>query len=916
MLPYVRILAEIQASPFQPSAPVRSSEVLSFAGSSRRKRSEIALAIDNHSVGLYDVGAAQITSIDLILTFRQVRTGNTVASYAVSPATTFTCPSASIKLRQAGSIEARRVTYSSVLDPQPKLLRFVEDLKTSTRQGGQLQTSAFNLPQDGSAIVQLEVIATHHTEREPTIIDVLCIYEDGKIRCYDEALESEKWTVRVGSTHNGDQKNPGLKIMHASTISIQQARQGILSNREDILSGLDAGQDMYAPNLILLLTRSRDGTLTICILAIKSTEATSSEAFLSDRGTTEELVSFTIPEPIDVRGTDAFFRLHIPSGSLYQGTARNLSVYDLTALTPRLVQTMNFPNAKGILSYIRVASDTVATIAPDSLYLVDTHFSSFQATYALPMSKQARAKLPKDTKSKSPVLGTAGAHLLSYHSPSSSAIVLLGRSLIAVDLSDFSKSTTPSSASRKRKRGGLLIDAIGRGSISVEERPLSPKSVAHLPRALGQVLDPYQQRTEWEQQKESLDALSEKGDLLAWDQATASTLEDARTSAGNDSLGTHVPDYKVDYALGKIFSATPVESAEQRQDGNFPNEIRLENFPRRTWNCLTQKGLVTIERIEASLKRQGKSDFNRGFKDTDLIQVLADHDPKMDTLSLMLQSPCLLKISEVCHALKTAVARSPTHAESDSTKLLTQGEENVDPHADRMELANSVPNIGSHQLLGDTATSNALLDAIIERCNACPTSLLTKALKRQLSRAELRNLIYLLRIKLAQNGWLQPYTEDRPSTDPHKPYNNKQVSSIGKLLNCAVDSLGTGGWLLNGNAAADDAYQARETITYMKNEISAAMAGVEEATYLQGILGEMLLCGKSALNAQADRPPPALLDWGDGQKAALPLGLKLDHNISLTKVGAGGEVLKRSRRDIGKLKSRKVPEYSFERIAV
>lgn len=56
MLQYVRTLAEIQASPFQPNAPVRSSDVLSLTGLTRKKRSEIALAIDNHSIAIYDVG--------------------------------------------------------------------------------------------------------------------------------------------------------------------------------------------------------------------------------------------------------------------------------------------------------------------------------------------------------------------------------------------------------------------------------------------------------------------------------------------------------------------------------------------------------------------------------------------------------------------------------------------------------------------------------------------------------------------------------------------------------------------------------------------------------------------------------------------------------------------------------------------
>lgn len=56
---FFHTLAEIQASPSQPNAPAKSAEVLSFTDSKRKKRSEIALAVDNHSLGIYDVSDSQ-----------------------------------------------------------------------------------------------------------------------------------------------------------------------------------------------------------------------------------------------------------------------------------------------------------------------------------------------------------------------------------------------------------------------------------------------------------------------------------------------------------------------------------------------------------------------------------------------------------------------------------------------------------------------------------------------------------------------------------------------------------------------------------------------------------------------------------------------------------------------------------------
>lgn len=845
-----------------------------------------------------------------------MRSGNTVASYAVSPATTFTCPSASIKLSETRSNKARRSTYCSILDPKPKLLHFVEESKRGVQYGGQVKTSTLDLPKDGSVVVHLEAVATHLTGGDVTTIDVLCVYGDGTLRCYDEALTHEKWSSRRTSTHDDDQKTSELRVVHVSTITVQQARKTILQSREDVLSHLNAGQNTYTSNLLLLITRSCGEPLTFRIWAIKDTRVAETQAFPSASRCTEELTSFTMPEPIDVQGMEASFRLHTSDGSLYQGTAGKLCIYNLTTVVPSLTQAVNFPNAKCPLSFIRVSSDIVAAIAPDTLFLFDTHFSSIQAAYALPTAKQARENLPKVYKAKSPHFETADSQIVTYHSPSNSAILLLGRSLIAVDLSALPSFTASNTGSRKRKHKELLIDAIGRGSISVEQSPLSQQNSAHLTPAIRHVSNSYQSPPEWDVQRRNLDALSAKDGVQEWDQLMASVLEAIGTSAGSDFAVTRPPNYKVDYVFSKMFLTVPVESKKQRQDGNLFSGLQMNFFPRRTWHCLVHRGLVTVERIEDSLKRQGRIEYNHGIRETGLMQALADHDETLDSISSILQSRCPLKVSEICHALKVAIAKTSTNKSSDSMKLLTQEEDNelLSRSANRMRLTDGGSDADSQRTSDQADSLNALLDVIIERCNACSATLVTKALRAQLSRTELRNVINLLRVKLARNGWLQLYTENEPSTGPHDHYNNKQVSSIGKVLNCAIDSLGFGGWLLIDEMADGAAEGMLETVSYMRNEIAAAVAGVEEATLLQGILGEMLLCGKTALNLQINRLPPTA-EW-TGQKPALPFGLKLDHNISLMKVGAGGELQKRSRRDIGKLKSRKVPEYSFERIAV
>ncbi|KAL8940496.1 MAG: hypothetical protein Q9216_002783 [Gyalolechia sp. 2 TL-2023] len=902
MLQSVRILAEVPKNPLGLDTPIRTSDVSSLTGFDKKKRSEIALAVDGHSIGIYDV-----------------RSGSIVTSYAISPTTSLTCPPCAIKLNKTATREARRSTYCSILDPQPKIVCFSEDNQKHISRGGSLKKSAFTLPENQSPVVHVEALATVRNENQDTSIDVLCFQEDGEIRCHDEALETEKWTTRITSSHDGGQKAKNLQIVYVSAISIQQATRIILKNRDDLVKILDANQDSYLSTILLVLIRSipdsaprSQGALTIRILAIRRTQVNGLGAFLGKKDPLVHLASFPIPEPLDVRGNDAIFKLHASSGLLYQENPGYLSIYDLTTIVPRVVQTMNFTYAKAGLSSLRLSTNLLATSSADAVFLIDTKFTSFQARFALPMPKQARSKISNHDNSKSPNDGKASVQLLSYHRPSSSAIILFGRSLMAVDLSAV---ITGKKASRKRKRDGLLIDAIGRGSLSIEGSGNSRLQTADTPNALGQILDPYEENVKWKDRQESLDSLLEKGDLVEYDRMITSALKDEKFNAGYGAFTTHPPQYVVDYLLSKAFSTTGSDGSIRHEDGCFLSGLHVRHLPESAWQYLTQKGLISTERLQTSLKRQSAMQQNNALTESGLIQAIADYDTTMVTLLSLLQSPCLLKISEVCHALKICTSKYALLAAPTSTKLL-QANESIRPEletSDGVDLETGNLNSRSSEMLGDRDRFSILLDTIIRRCNPCPALLLTRALKRQLSISELRNVVDLLRINLAQNGWLSFCTDDGPTANDEKQYSDNQISMIAKLLNCIVDGLGTRGWLLN-NSVVDNSAEPVETISYMKTEICAALEGIEEAAYLQGMLGEILLCGKGALTSRT--PRPSFLDWGDKQKCALPLGLKLDHSISLTKIGAGGEVQKRSRRDIGKLKSMRVPEYSFERIAL
>ena len=205
---------------------------------------------------------------------------------------------------------------------------------------------------------------------------------------------------------------------------------------------------------------------------------------------------------------------------------------------------------------------------------------------------------------------------------------------------------------------------------------------------------------------------------------------------------------------------------------------------------------------------------------------------------------------------------------------------------------------------------------------------ISQALRRVLDNSQLRSLADILRLEIACEGWLSFYDDEDP-IDVQQNVRDDHISLITHMLSSILDALGPAGWM-RGSSSKEEFNDSVDTISWMKAEISAALEGIEEATYLQHVLGEVLLCGKdTGLSRDSSKAKYA---WNSGMRKGairpsnaafknpasgeLPLGLKLRPQISLNKVGAGGEIIKRSKRDLGRLKSQLVGKYTFEQIRV
>ena len=800
--------------------------------------------------------------------------------------------------------------------PKPKIICFSE------HSSAQITTTSISLSKEAAPISYLDTLETGSGNK------LIALHKDGKITGYSNDLKAEEWHSSINGEVSNFASAPVIEA--AAVLSVQEARKSVLRNREDILATLGPVRDGVDHSLLVVITRplvkdanNNAGVLELRIYHIRCIH-------LDKLGSTSDmaqklqlLATLAIPEPSIFISKKSRITMHTASGTVYQDAEGALAVYDLNGSVPRLVHTVV---QDGALSYLRVSPELVASSRGTSFSLIDLTYDSLQDEGTLRISHEANVAQKSENPKHKPTT-TEDVRLLSYFAPLGVMVALDGRRLIAIQLFMIEQA----GESRKRKREGLLVNALGRGSSSISAASRNSVASSHESKSLGAFL-PSIDSSDWKAQKSGLDRCVAQNDKKEFERMMAAALGINATgeikrisSTGNQN---HVNRHAVSYALKTMFSVDHAYlDADPANDALLTMDVRF--FPRKIGKWLIEKGLFSLDQIELSLKQYGALPVTSKLANGSLVRALANFDSSLEVLLSVLASPVPLGSLELVHVL-AIVARAPNTEVTEPQRLLTNGDGEYDSgNIDRLQLVNahttdSVPSPFPNRSADDV--NHRLLNFAMNRLYACPPSSVARALKKELPTPQLRLLVDSLRMEIARGGWLSPYEDNLDSLD-FSLRDDNQMSSIAHLFNCVIDSLGTGGWIL-GDSMSDDLTESADTVAYMKAEISAALEGIEEATYLKGMLGEILLYGKDSLDSsvkqfksnEAQRPAlppkPETMTLDEEGSQLLPLGLKLAPVISTIKVGAGGELIKRSRRDIGRLKSRMVGKYSFDRIMI
>ncbi|OJJ44912.1 hypothetical protein ASPZODRAFT_153250 [Penicilliopsis zonata CBS 506.65] len=901
------VLAQLPRPLHASAGQTQIGEVFSLADSKKRKRYEVVVAVDGEAVNIYNV-----------------QTPKLVTSYAVPPQSAFSCRPCSVRRKLTQKASVKRQTYSAVERPERQIKCFFEETSGRGTSAPVLSSSSFSVKDSDSPAIFVGIVPTGVSDEEETEepFDVLAVHKDGRVRRLAADLQNQRWNLqhsemaKISSTH---------EVHSCFLVDFDDLKKSLFRRRQDLaaLALSDAMASGSSEPSILLMVSHPSGTdpislkdVHVHIFAVSAAIEPSGFSADEDRKL-RHLLTVDLPElegQMAVERKNLQWSFHSGSAGLSLSFERGFISFDLSQYAPTVASQFILEEER-FLSIMRISPQCVIGAGKSLVAVYDTQYQSMQRSIG------TGDILPGSSAAKGPMA------FVTYFAKLGVAVATRGSTLLAFDLSSLHivSSTAPS---LKRPRDGLLIDAIGRGvkSSATQWGPVSKKNRTEHMASLG--LRSSEQVDQWNRLVDELTKATASKDTSAFDQAVQTFFGTFPTP--EQFVHPEIPLF----VLSKIFSlekstTTTTTTASASDKSSAPSQLRVALWPQRTCAWLVDSGRLSLNNIEIALRRTVKPRVLPPIPTGSLVRALIDLDPQQQKLLYILQSSAVLAPADLAHALKVILQTSTPEA-----------------------------------------TFLPALTVTLQQLHRHPLPAVTAALRESLSRAELMATLHQLRIALATGGFTSRFTETIPElpplttssttstdTDPPTPPASSNplgittpsplsLETISDLLLAAVDAIGPSGWI-TASAATEAGL-----IADMRAEVSAALAGVEEASYLKGILREYLRYSTDVINtsstavatstststAVATAPAVAtnvdvqyeklngadLLIYPDestttpDESRMLPLSLKAPTaDVGRTKIKKStGEVKSRSNREIGYLRRKAGGKYSFERLVV
>lgn len=864
--------------------------------------------------------------------FRKISATRLITSYALPPQTSFSCAPKSLRTRISKSRSERR-TYVSTVNPHPEITLFRETLRG--KSAVQNSTTTRSVSSSQAAVVFLGMVtALRPSETSISTPDLLLVKEDGEIQCLDGDSLDERWTSPSSALRRDAYISKDAKVEFAHLTDAHTAGQGVLKGRKDVFTHFtqEISENGFNPDILIIITKSISAstrTVHIASLPKRTLSQTISMTHFVD-----SLLTTRLPTPKGRSFLErASFNLQVSAGTIQQLSGSVLTTFDLATTIPMEISSLTTNDAQ---SFLRLSNTSVMISTRSTISVYNPKYQSILGSIHLD-----GASTGEGTSRKKRKIEQTNGHvdhrctLVSYYPKLNTAVAIADNELVAIQIEGTSRAT------------GLLIDSLGS---SIDDR-IRPEQVdTGFEELRLTTLDSYLPGSVAASEElskgeiEALEAAVLSGDASQFDKLMADKLgwnwaENVHLANGTDfpklkkffldskgSIPAAVDRRWIIFALSKIFDWTSEEGSEQG--------LTVPFYPPSVFMWLLRKGHMTSSNIETALRPQLQRSGLDRLPAGELVNALVEIDRDMQLLFLLISrnllsaADLLTSIRLLMESLEIFGVNSPTQQQ-----MLTNGseseneDEDIEARVEELEAeAEADLALAEYQLGPGSGVRGEALSIALSKLYTCPTDTIVFALQTTLSTQEVVSLIYLLRFELAKGAWTSRYLDVDQLESMGEEVSDNSIVLISSLLNNCIDSVGAGGWI-SGDARLvnGDPFEAEELIASLKLEVSAALEGIEEATYLKGLMSEMIRYGDSlqrgsngplAGQERKTKNTPILIPLTEGDASILPFGLKADQKISRLRVGAGGEVQVRSIRDIGRHKSHRVGEYTREKIMI
>ncbi|KAK5636972.1 hypothetical protein RRF57_012684 [Xylaria bambusicola] len=884
----------------------------------KRRRPEVTVAIDGEAINIYDVSSSRL-----------------VTSYPIPPQSRFSCPASSIRLKSDTTKDVSRYTYAALNESRTNKVTLFKD---NVGESGKTDQSNCSVSlHEGHPVVWLAPLskpgAVNDATEASSNSELLVVRADGEIIGLDEENLQQKWASSALAMLQdlSEDARTDFTIEFCRSVSASEVRKGILKGDGDIFSLLsDSSQELDEEmEVLVLVSVSGSATQRSRHLHIVG-RLPSTNSLQKNRGIVQLHVMPLVP-PKSKKRSPRSYRLDARNGALLELQKHTITIHDLTASIPKVASTMQL---EGTNSFLPLSKTSLLCSTNTQLSVFNPVYRSLQNTIDIDLESQGQTLTGKEG-------GSVSCQLVAYFSSLERAVSIVGSNLVAIQLE------APKNRHAKRRAEGLLIDSIGRGlpttkRSSMPSSKLPPKDSVFSNYLPGSIRGDYWK--EWTAGQEYADSLLNSNDIPKFEIFLSEKLgikvetapvqsEDSTDVSGKNNLLWRFPKSRANYpAVDRRWILFAISRSFQWNNALLTPKQHLELSSRcRAFN---------VVELASRLPRQtSEKEAADNFLAEELVSRLAEIDPSLELLVVYL-SATKLGALEILLVLRTLMRSLGLINDPNKPlpKLLTNGttedattendtHENENIGIELDDLEDEIQKTVSYLNNEDAGIRGRGISAAFTKLGVCPHSSAVKALRSTFKPQEILSLMYVLRIELVKGGWTDRYLEAEYRENEGAPFDAPPdgiIKLIADLLGFCLDSLGPGGWLLNDAMQAGD--DAADFVGSLTHEVSAALEGLEEMTFLRNFLaGPVKYCEEvsrkaatTIVSATSDaNAKPIAINVKDPAARTLPLGLKpASQQASSYKVGSGGEIVQRSLRERGHLISQKVGSYSLERIVI